>query len=81
MKTKQHKLAQRQVVSNHHDIHVSLIGNIGSISITDNGLYPDDDSRTHRRDLNFNSMMVPLMTREDLKDLHTAIGEVLKNSK
>lgn len=78
---KQFKLVQRQVVSNHHDIHISLIGNIGCVSITDNGLYPDEDSRSHRRDLNFNTMMIPLMTREDLKDLHTAIGEVLKNSK
>ena len=78
---KQSKLAQRQVVSNHHVIHISLIGNIGSVSITDNGLYPDEDSRSRRRDLNFNRMMIPLMTREDLKDLHTAIGEVLKNSK
>jgi len=76
-----HKLAQRQVVSGHHDIHVSLVGNIGSISISDNGLYPDEDSRTHRRDLGFNTMMVPLMTREDLKDLQIAIEEVLKNSK
>ena len=75
------KLVQRQVISNHHEIHVSLIGDIGSISITDNGLYPDDDSRTHRRDLNYHRMMVPLMTRENLKDLHIAIGEVLKNSK
>ena len=81
MKTKQPKLAQRHVVSNHHNIYVSLIGNIGSISITDNGLYPDDDSRTHRRDLNFHTMTIPLMTREDLKDLYVAIGEVLKNSK
>ena len=78
---KQAKLAQRQVSSNHHDIHVSLIGDIGSISITDNGLYPDEDSRTERRNLNYNTMMIPLMTREDLKDLYVAIGEVLKNSK
>ena len=78
---KQLKLAQRQVFSNHHDFCISLIGNLGYISITDNGLYPDDDSRTERRNLNFNTMAIPLMTRKDLKDLHTAIGEVLKNSK
>jgi hypothetical protein len=76
-----HKLAQRQIVSNHHNISVGLTGNVGYISITDNGLYPDDDSRSHRRDLNFHTMMVPLMTREELKNLHTAIGEVLKNSR
>lgn len=75
------KLAQRQVVSGHHDISISLIGDLGCIEISDNGLYPDEDSRTHRRDLGFNSMMVPLMTREDLEDLYTAIGEVLKNSR
>jgi len=75
------KLAQRQVVSNHHDIHVGLTGDIGYISITDNGLYPDNDSRTHRRDLNFHTIMVPLMTRQQLKDLKIAIEEVLKNSK
>jgi len=77
---RQFKLAQRQVASNHHVIDVSLTGNIGMISITDNGLYPDDDS-TERRNLNYHTMMVPLMTREQLKDLRTAIDEVLKNSK
>jgi hypothetical protein len=51
------------------------------VSITDNNLYPDSDSRTERRDLGFSSMMIPLMTREQLKDLKTAIDEVLKNSK
>lgn len=75
------KLAQRQVVSNHHVIDVSLIGDVGMISITDNGLYPDDDSRTHRRDMGYNTMMIPTMSREALKDLRTAIDEVLKNSK
>lgn len=75
------KLAQRQVVSGHHIIGVSLVGNCGSISITDNGLYPDDDSRTERKDLGYNSMMIPLMTREQLKDLKIAIDEVLKHSK
>lgn len=80
MKTGQ-KLAQRQIVSNDHNISVGLTGNVGYISITDNGLYPDEDSRSHRRDLNFHTMMVPLMTREELKNLHTAIGEVLKNSR
>jgi hypothetical protein len=79
--SKELKLAQRQIPSNGHEICISLIGNIGSISIEDNNLYPDSDSRSERRDLQFNRIMVPLMPREQLKDLHIAIGEVLKNSK
>jgi hypothetical protein len=75
------KLAQRQTYSNGHIISIGLIGDIGDISIEDNNLYPDSDSRAKRRDLQFNSIMVPLMTRQDLKNLHIAIGEVLKNSK
>lgn len=75
------KLAQRQTHTNGHIISVGLTGNIGYISIEDNNLYPDNDSRSQRRDLMFNRMMIPLMTKEDLKDLHTAIGEVLKNAK
>ena len=75
------RFIHREVISNHHNIVIGLTGDIGYISIADNGLYPDDDSRTHRRNLNYNTMMVPLMTRKQLKDLHTAIGEVLKNSK
>ena len=75
------KLSQRQVVSNHHVIDISLVGDCGSISITDNGLYPDDDSRSYRRDMGFNIIIVPTMSRETLKDLKIAIGEVLKNSK
>ena len=78
--TKQ-KLAQRQVISNGHTISIGLIGDVGYVSIEDRNLYPDDDSRSERRDRGFERMMIPLMTREDLKDLHTAIGEVLKNSK
>ena len=75
------KLAQRQTYSNGHQICVGLTGDIGYVSIEDNNLYPEGDSRADRRDMNFNRIMVPVMTREDLKDLHTAIGEVLKNSK
>jgi hypothetical protein len=75
------KLAQRQINSNGHNVYVSLVGNVGCISIEDNNLYPDSDSRSERRNLNYHTMMIPLMTREDLKDLHTAIGEVLKISK
>ena len=75
------KLTQRQTYSNGHIISIGLIGDIGDISIEDNNLYPDSDSRAKRRDLQFNRIMVPLMTRQDLKNLHIAIGEVLKNSK
>jgi len=78
---KQPKLAQRQVTSNGHNIYIGLVGNNGGyISIEDNNLYPDGDSRSDRRNLNFHSIMIPLMTREHLKDLRTAIDEVLKNS-
>jgi len=78
---KQQKLAQRQVYANGHNVYIGLTGDIGYISIEDNNLYPDHDSRSERRNLNYNTMMIPLMTREQLKDLHTAIGEVLKNSR
>ena len=79
--SKTHKLAQRTINVNGHDISFGLTGNVGYVSITDYNLYPDGDSRSDRRDLNFNRMMVPCMTRDDLKDLRTAIDEVLKNSK
>lgn len=75
------KLAQRQIVSKGHIISIGLTNNIGYISIEDNNLYPENDSRYQRRDLMFNKLMIPLMTREDLKDLKIAIEEVLKNSK
>lgn len=75
------KLAIRNTIANGHDISVGLTGDIGYISITDNNLYPDNDSRQTRRNHGFNSMMIPLMTREDLKNLKTTIKEVLKNSK
>ncbi len=75
------KLAQRQTYSNGHIISIGLTGDIGYISVEDNNLYPDSDSRAKRRSLQFNSIMVPLMTRQDLKNLHINIGEVLKNSK
>lgn len=78
---KQFKLAQRQTYANGHNIFVGLTGDIGYISIEDNNFYPEGDSRADRRDNNFNRMMIPLMTREQLKALHIAIGEVLKHSK
>lgn len=75
------KLAQRTVICKNHRIDLGLDGNIGYISIEDNGLYPDEDSRSKRRDLGFNKIMIPLMTRNNLKDLRLALKEVLKNSK
>jgi hypothetical protein len=75
------KLAQRQTYSNGHIVSVGLTGNIGYISIEDNNLYPDEDSRAERRDLGYNRIMIPLMTRADLNDIRIAIDEVLKNSK
>jgi hypothetical protein len=78
---KQIKLAQRQVYSNHHVISIGLSGDLGYVSIQDNGLYPDGDSRMDRKNLGFDNMMIPLMSRNDLKELKVAIDEVLKNSK
>ena len=75
------KLAQRQINANGYDISIGLTGNVGYVSITDNNLYPDSDSGADRRNMNFHTLMVPLMTRQQLKDLHIAIGEVLKHSK
>jgi hypothetical protein len=75
------KLAQRTICPNGHDISIGLTGNIGYVSITDTNLYPDDDSRSERRDLNYHIMMIPLLTRKDLIALRTAIDEVLENSK
>lgn len=75
------KLAQRQTYSNGHIVSVGLTGNIGYISIIDNNLYPDSDSRAERRDNGYHRIMIPLMTRADLNDLRIAIDEVLKNSK
>lgn len=81
MENKKQKLSQRVTHSNGHLIGVGLIGDCGYLSIEDNNLYPDGDSRSNRRDLNFNRIMLPLMTREELKELKKAIGDVLKNSK
>jgi hypothetical protein len=75
------KLSQREVYLTQYTINIGLTGNIGYVSISDNGLYPDEDSRSQRRDLGFNTMMVPLMTRKELKNLRRSIKEVLKNSK
>ena len=81
MGKKQPKLAQRQTYAKGFEIYVSLVGDVGCLSIDDRNLYPDGDSRADRRKAGFNTMMIPCMTRENLKDLHTAIGEVLKNSR
>ena len=78
---KQQKLAQRVIYANGHNIYVGLTDNVGYISIVDNNLYPNEHSGAERMKLNFNTMMIPCMTREQLKDLRTAIDEVLKHSK
>ena len=75
------KLIHRQVYANQHIIDVSLVNGIGRISITDNGLYPDNDSRTERRGLGYNTMAAPLLTRENLIELKQAINDCLKLSK
>lgn len=75
------KLVQKQQYTNGHIISIGLTGNVGYISIEDNNLYLDEDSRSERRNLNYHRILIPCMTREDLKDLKTAIEEVLKNSK
>lgn len=48
---KQPKLEIRQTYCKGHDISVSLIGDLASLTITDNRLFPDEDSRTERRNL------------------------------
>jgi hypothetical protein len=78
---KETKLAQRNISVRGHYIGVGLVGDIGYIEITDNNIYPDNDSRAERQNQNFNTMMIPLMTRKQLKELKVAIKEVLKNSK
>jgi hypothetical protein len=75
------KLAQRNISVNNHWIGVGLVGDVGYIEITDNSIYPDNDSRAERKDLGYNRIMIPLMTRNQLKELKLAIEEVLKNSK
>ena len=75
------KLVQRQTYANGYLVSVGLTGDVGYISIIDNNLYADEDSREQRKDLGYNRMMIPLMTKEQLKDLRIAIDEVLKNSK
>jgi hypothetical protein len=78
---KQFKLAQRVVSVRGHDFSIGLTGDCGFVSIWDRNLYPEGDSRDDRRNLGFDNMMIPLMTREDLKSLKIAIDEVLKHSK
>lgn len=77
---KQPKLAIRQAYAKGHDIHITLIGDNGSLTITDRSLYPDSDSRAERLNLGYNTLTIHQMTREDLKRLKTAIKEVLKES-
>jgi hypothetical protein len=81
MKKNNNKLAQRDVYVNGYHVTVGLVNNIGYISLRDGNLYSEGDSRDDRHNLGFDTMMIPLMTREDLKSLRIAIDEVLKNSK
>lgn len=75
------KLTQRQVWSKGHSINVGFNGKIGYINITDHNLYPDYDSRAEAMNLGYNTLTIPLMSKEQLKELRTAIDEVLNNSK
>jgi hypothetical protein len=75
------KSEQRVINVNGHNVSIGLTGNVGYISICDRNLYPDKDSRADRMNMGFNIMMVPMMSREQLKDLSIAINEVLKHSK
>ena len=78
---KQPKLAIRQVYASGHEIHVTALGNFSSLTITDRRLFPDSDSRAERKNLGYDTMTIPEMTRADLKRLKTAIKEALKESK
>lgn len=80
-KTRLPQLAQRQAWANGFTTSIGLTGDIGYLSIDDRNFYPEEDSRARRRELGYNTMMIPCMTRQQLKELHTAIGEVLKNSR
>ncbi len=68
-------------VAQGYRVDIGLTADVGYVTITDNQLYPEYDERAKRRELGYNSMMIPLMTRKDLKRLNKAIKEVLKNSK
>ena len=75
------KFEHRDIYVSGHRVDIGLTGNVGYIDITDNQLYPENDERAKRLELGYNRMMIPLMTRKDLKRLKVAIKEVLKNSK
>jgi len=72
------KLRVEKALINGHFVEVTLIGDLTSIAIEDNNLYPDNDSRSERRDLNFNRMMIPLMKRKQLREIRDIIDKVLK---
>lgn len=72
------KLRVEKAFINGHFVEVTLIGDLTSIAIEDNNLYPDSDSRSQRRDLNFHRMMIPLMNRKQLKEIRDVIDNVLK---
>lgn len=75
------KLAQRQLILSSYTVNISLIDNSGYIYMRDNGLYPDEDSRSLKKELGFNNTIIGPISRESLKNLKIAITEVLKNSK
>ena len=64
--TKQSKLVIRQNSFNGHTVSVGLTGDVGYIKITNNNLYPNSHSGSKRKDMNFNTMMIPPMTREQV---------------
>jgi hypothetical protein len=67
------KLAQRQTYSNGHIVSVGLTGNVGYISIEDNKLYPDEDSRAKRRDLGYNIIMMKFASAAVLAMLASSV--------
>lgn len=78
---KQQKSTQRVTYANGYNIYVGLNDDLGYISIVDNNLYFDSDGQVDRSNLIFNTMTIPRMTMEQLKNLHTNIDEILKMSK
>ena len=72
------KLRIEKALINGHFVEVTLIGDLTSIAIEDNNLYPDRDSRAIRRDMLFNRIMIPLMNRKQLREIRDIIDKVLK---
>jgi hypothetical protein len=81
MSKKQPKLAIRKARTKGHEFCITLISDSGSFTVSDTRIFPDEDNRSERRNLGYDTMTISEMTRQDLKSLKTAIKEVLKNSK